>query len=335
MRALVTGVSSFTGAWFALALVARGFAVTGVHRRARTDYPPEAQARLALLEGRVALLRAPALDSEPVRDALARERPRLLCLHGAEVGAHRAAGFDVLGAVARTTAGIDRLLDRFAGAGGRAVLVTGSVFEAEEGRGAAPLRAVNPYGLAKTLTWQVLRFAVERRNLALGKFVVAHPVGPFDKPTGLVPDLLAAWRRGEAAVLRRPRLVRDFLAIDGLAAAYARAALALLEHGHRVHLVPSLWPEPVRAFARRLSAAIGPRLSVRCTVREAEPPEPSEEPTVRTGLHDLCALVPAWDPEAFWNAFARSIQRPLDARETCALVARACGAVTSALATAA
>lgn len=314
MRALLTGVSSFTGAWFARALAEAGFAVLGLHRRPLDTYPLEARRRLALVARCTRLLHAPGLADPAVIERLAAERTELLCLHGAEVGDHRAAGFDIGGALHRACAGLSELLDRFARSGGRAVLVTGSIFEADEGRGTTPLRAFNRYGLAKTLVWQTVRFEVERRGLVLGKFVIAHPVGPLDKPSGLVPDLLAAWRRGEAASLRRPHLVRDFLPVDGLALAYAGCARRLLEDERPIHLVPSFWPERVADFARRLAAALGPRLGLSCAIRAADPPEPCEEPMARVGLHHLDFLAPGWDAERFWDGVAAEIRASPDAR---------------------
>lgn len=306
MRALLTGASSFTGTWFASALAERGFAVTALHRRPLEAYPPLARRRLARLDGIARLVRLPGLASAEAQALLERERFDLLCLHGAEVGDHRSPTFDVAGALARTTAGLGPLLDRFAARGGRAVLVTGSIFEADEGRGPPPLRAFNPYGLAKTLIWQTIRFEVERRGLVLGKLVIAHPLGPFDKP-GLVGELLAAWCRGETAAIRRPRLVRDFVAVDALARAYAEAARRLLGEGGPVHLVPSLWPESVAAFVGRLAAAIGRRTGLACAVRLAEPSEPSEEPPIRIGSDPLRALVPDWDEERFWDGLAATL----------------------------
>ncbi len=305
MRALLTGASSFTGTWIATALAEAGFEVHALHRRSLAAYPPLPRRRLERLAGRVELIEAATLagPGAALVDAL---RPDLLCLHGAEVGDHRSPAFDVAAALGASCAGVGALLDRLAAAGGRAVLVTGSIFEADEGRGEAPLRAFNPYGLAKTLAWHTIRFEAERRGLTLGKLTIAHPVGPLDKP-GLVTDLLGAWRRGEAATVRRPQLVRDFVAVDALAAAYARTARRLLEEGRPVRVVPSLWPEPVGAFAGRLAAALRPRLGLACAVRFADPPEPTDEPPARVGLDPIAGLVPGWDEARFWDSVAADL----------------------------
>lgn len=318
MRALLTGASSFTGSWFATALAARGFSVTALHRRPLEAYPPLARRRLARLRGRVRLVRLGGLADPEAAALVGRERYDLLCLHGAEVGDHRSPDFDVAGALARTTAGLGPLLDAFAQAGGRAVLATGSIFEAEEGKGPPPLRAFNPYGLAKTLIWHTIRFEVERRGLILGKLAIAHPVGPLDKP-GLVSEILAAWCRGEPALLRRPRLVRDFVPVDALALAYAGLARSLLEEGRPQRLVPSFWPESVEAFARRVAAAIGRRTGLACAIRLADPPEPTDEPAARVGCDPLAALAPGWQEERFWDALAGGLDLEAASRRGVAL----------------
>lgn len=307
MRALLTGASSFTGTWIATALAEAGFEVCALHRRPLAAYPPLPRRRLERLAGRVELVELATLAGPEAAALVETLRPDLLCLHGAEVADHRSPAFDVAAALARSCEGIAALLDRLAVAGGRAVLVTGSIFEADEGRGEAPLRAFNPYGLAKTLAWHSIRFEAERRGLTLGKLTIAHPVGPLDKP-GLVTDLLGAWRHGEPAFVRRPHLVRDFVAVDALAAAYARTARRLLEEGRPLRIVPSLWPESVGAFAGRLAAALRPRLGLDCAIRFADPPEPTDEPPVRVGLDPIAGLVPGWDEARFWDAVAADVE---------------------------
>ena len=58
---------------------------------------------------------------------------RHLCHHGAEVGDHRRADFDVDAAWPPTAGNLEAVLDALAAAGGNTVLLTGSVFETDEG----------------------------------------------------------------------------------------------------------------------------------------------------------------------------------------------------------
>ena len=74
----------------------------------------------------------------------------LLCHHAARTGDYRSPDFDVIGSASPKTpticaAVLKAMLDR----GLAGVVLTGSVFEQDEGAGNAPLRAFSPYGLSK------------------------------------------------------------------------------------------------------------------------------------------------------------------------------------------
>src|SRR5205807_9363312 len=76
----------------------------------------------------------------------------LLCHHAARVGDYRSPDFDIAGAVAENTYNLRQVLDALGRGGLAAVLLTGSVFEQDEGAGETPLVAFSPYGLSKGLT---------------------------------------------------------------------------------------------------------------------------------------------------------------------------------------
>ena len=59
------------------------------------------------------------------------------------------------------------------------ILLTGSVFENDEGAGSRDLRAFSPYGLSKGFTWQLFRYHAQIRSMTLGKFVIPNPFGPL------------------------------------------------------------------------------------------------------------------------------------------------------------
>jgi nucleoside-diphosphate-sugar epimerase len=308
IRVLLTGASSFTGSWFAGALAERGAEVVAPCRDALDAGDLDRRRRLARLAGRCRLVGGCPFGSEPFLEVIRSNGPfDLLCHHGAKAGDHRDAGLDPLMAAARQSHGIERVLDALAaGDRCRAVLLTGTVFEADEGGGDPPLRAIGAYGLAKTLTWQIFRHHAEARGLALSKFVIANPIGPLEKP-GLCRSLARAWLAGGTPELRRPHLVRDQLMVEPLAEAYADVALRLAAAPEGLKVTPSQFAERLDRFAHRLAAALGPRLGVPCRFVCAEPPEPSDEPRVRCGVDPLAKLVPAFDVEAAWDAHARSL----------------------------
>lgn len=307
-RILLTGASSFTGTWFADALVERGAVVVAPCREALDGGGHDRRRRLARLNGRCRLIGRCPFGSEPFLALLRRDGPfDLLCHHGAKDGGHRDPSLDPLAAAGAQSHGLDRVLDALATTGCRAVLLTGTVFEADEGGGERPLRSIGPYGLAKTLTWQLFRHHAEARGLPLAKFVVANPIGPLEKP-GLCRALGRAWLGGGTPVVRQPQLVRDQLQVEALAAAYAAFALALADAPASRRLTPSQFAEPLDRFAARFAGAMAPRLGVPCRFRRAEPPEASDEPSTRVGLDPLADLVPGLDPERGWDAHARAIR---------------------------
>ncbi len=309
MRVLLTGASSFTGAWFASALLAAGHEVLALARRDPEAWEPERRARLHALAPGLRVMGPAPFGSRAFLHCLESFGPfDLLALHGAEAGDHRSPRFDVARAVAANTYRLHDVLERACAAGTRALLVTGSLFEAGEGTGELPLRAFSPYGRAKTLSWRRIRAAACARGLVVGKFTLGHPVGPGEKP-GLVRTMLDAWHDGRVPHLRHPHLVRDFQPVDRLARAYADFAERLLRLPAGVWpLCPSGWTGTLEGLMERIAAAMRPRLAVPCRFTVADPPEPTTEPRRRTGIHPLRLLVPDWDEGFFFDRWAADVR---------------------------
>ncbi len=304
MRVVLTGASSFTGFWFVHALRAHGAELVLPLARGSQEGDHERRRRIAdltRLDG-VAIISAAPFGSDRFLDLLRAHAPfDLLACHGARVGDHRAVDFDVLEALRANTRALPQVLEIAREAGCRAILLTGSVFEAGEGLGYGNSRPFNPYGLSKTLTWHLFRDEVERRGLTLGKFTITAPFGPHEKPN-LCRHLVETWLRGGEPELRHPHLLRDHIPVDLLAEAYARFAFALPARRGTHRLVPSCFAESLAAFAHRLAAEMRMRLDRPCGFRTADPPQPSAEPLARLGEHPVADLVPGWD-------FARSFDR--------------------------
>lgn len=309
MRVLFTGASSFTGAWLVRALVEAGVSVVAPLRGPLDDGDRLRSQRLAMIAPHCRLIPEAPFGSELFLDLCRGGDLDLLCHHGAEVGEHRRPGFDPLAACATNTRQLDRVLDLLMASGTRAVLATGSVFEADEGQGEQPLRACSAYGLSKTLTWQVLRYACERRSLRLAKAVIAAPFGPLEKDN-FCASLTRAWLLEITPLLQRPQLVRDHVPVAWLARAYAGFALRLAEGNTSGHLCPSAFPYTLAGFARHLAEALRPRLGRPCELRLADPPDPTDEPRTRRGFTACPELGQTGAINAMWDEYAAaSVQR--------------------------
>ena len=302
MKILLTGASSFTGFWFARSLASAGHAVATPLRGRADAYDGLRGERIKRLSEMVQLIEDCPFGSKRFLALLRDESWDLLAHHGAATANYRSAEFDVVGALAENTRALSSLLQVFRDSGGKCVLLTGSVFEQDEGVGNAPMSAFSPYGLSKGLTAQMFRYWCGKLDLRLGKFVIANPFGPFEEPR-FCHYVIRAWLSGETPAVRTPRYVRDNIHVDLLAALYARFAQSVFDGGASLRLGPSGYPESQGTFALRLARELGPRLSVATPVAfavQTEFPEPAVR--INTDITDTAAL--GWDEGAAWDAIA-------------------------------
>ncbi len=195
----------------------------------------------------------------------------VLCHHGAEVGDYRSPDFDPYQAAAANLHRLPEVLRALKDRGCGRLVLTGSVFEANEGAGSTPLRAFSPYGLSKTLTAAAAAFYTDREGFTFEKFVIPNPFGPYEEPR-FTAYLMKTWLAGETARVQTPRYVRDNIHVSLLAKAYAAFVGASPRAGHGASAQPERLPrEPGglrRARAPRGRRAPGP--AARARVRHTD-----------------------------------------------------------------
>ena len=310
MKILLTGASSFTGYWFSRTLAEAGHdvisALSGPDIEAYAGVRAERVHQLTRFSrvyfgapmGSDALLRV--IKSEAPLD--------VFCHHWADVRGYREADYDVLGAVASATHRLVETLRAFMAAGCGHLILTGSVFEENEGAGDRPLRSFNPYGFAKSLTWRYVKYHCEREGVCAKKFVIPNPFGPYEEPR-FTNYLMRTWRRCEIAKVLTPRYVRDNIHVDLLAKTYAQYVVDASAPGAAASLSPSGYPETQGAFAQRVATAVKERLGLDCLLEFSDQRD-FQEPAVRIGtdVPDLPAL--GWKEAAAWDAFAEYYRDP-------------------------
>jgi nucleoside-diphosphate-sugar epimerase len=302
MRILFTGASSFSGSWIVKALLDQGHSIVAPMRRAQSAYDPLRQARMALIDDAVELVENCPFGTPQFIALLERDNFDLLCHHGAQVDNYKADDFDVAAAVRDNTFGLPRVL-----AAGRrnpdfAVLLTGSVFEQNEGAGTEPRLAVSPYGLSKGMTSDLFRYWCNRLEVKLAKFVVANPFGPYEEPR-FCDFLMRRWSAGETAEVKFPDYTRDNIHVSLLASAYADMVARFDALPAFARLAPSLYAESVGAFAQRFARQIGSRLKLDCRVELARQTE-FLEPKARINTDKLDTVRLGWDEAEAWDELA-------------------------------
>jgi len=228
----------------------------------------------------------------------------LLCHHAAEVADYRSAQFDALAALARNTHNLPAVLSCLQEEGLQAVVLSGTVFENDEGVGSEPMSAFSPYGLSKGLTWQVFRFHCGQAGVPLGKFVIPNPFGPFEEER-FTAYLMRTWRDGKTATVKTPLYVRDNIPVDLLAQVYVGFAerVAAAREG-LIKVNPSGYVETQGAFAARVAREVSARVPWSCKLDLARQ-EDFCEPLKRVNNEPAAALVSSWDEKVWWDGFVR------------------------------
>jgi UDP-glucose 4-epimerase len=304
MKILLTGASSFTGYWFAKTLADAGHHVVAPLRGTFAFYKDGIRAqRVEKLKGIVELIEDCRFGCTSFVDLVKTEKPAVLCHHAAQVGDYRSPDFDIAGAVAQNTLNLRQIVRILNEQGANGLLLTGSVFEQDEGAGQQPLRAFSAYGLSKGFTAQIAASYCEEFGLPYSKFVIPNPFGPYEEPR-FCAYLIRSWKTGKIAIVNTPLYVRDNIHVDLLAKTYVRFAEKLRAGDAPSRCYPSGYLESQGSFALRFSSEMRNRSKLECRVELAQQTDFSE-PLVRVNLKPALMCVGSWNEELAWNDLAR------------------------------
>lgn len=260
-RALITGIAGFLGRHMTAALLARGWSVSGLDNFSCSD--PSA---LSAFGRRIRLVRGDVRDERAVRRAL----------EGVDTVFH----FAAIRSVARSVedpylshevnaTGTLVLLDRSVRAGvGRFLFTSTSAvygrairpYQKEDGR----LEPISPYGMAKLLSEQYVRYHWETHGLPATSVRIFNVYGPNQNPESkyslVVPGVLSRVLRGRPPVIDGSgEQQRDFIYVDDVLGALLRLHGARRSYGDVYNLGSGRAVSIVR-LVRMLASASGSRL---------------------------------------------------------------------------
>jgi nucleoside-diphosphate-sugar epimerase len=301
MRILFTGSSSFTGYWFIKELVSAGHHVAAIFQRANTDYPDEVRRnRVKALIDLCHPIFGVSFGDDQFLKLIQTGNWDVLCHHAADATNYRSPDFDIAAAVANNTHRLPLVLDTLKDSGCNKVVLTGSIFENDEGAGSPHLEAFSPYGLSKGLTWQTFRYFSRSRQITLGKFVIPNPFGPYEEPR-FTHYLFKCWFSGTAATVNTPSYVRDNIHVSLLAKVYLDFIETLPVGFSHIH--PSGYIGQQGQFALQLAREMRARLGLPCEI-ELNTQTDFSEPRIRINTDTIQTNFRGWSEPAAWDDLA-------------------------------
>ena len=301
MKILFTGATSFTGSWFVKTLAAAGHELVCPLRGAGDNYDGVRKLRFEKLKPLCRLVPNASFGSDNFLKLARDEKFDVLCHHAAETTNYKSEDFDVNAALQNNTLNLRQILSAMKGSL-KTVLLTGSVFENDEGKGDEPLRAFSGYGLSKGLAWQMFRFYCAEAQVPLGKFVIPNPFGPFEEPR-FTAYLTRTWKEGKPAGVKTPDYLRDNIHVDLMALAYAKFLdrVTAMKSGE-VKLNPSGYVETQGEFAQRVAKEVRQRTGWECKL-ELSKQEDFSEPLRRVNTDNVTSQFPNWNEKQAWDGF--------------------------------
>lgn len=285
MRILFTGASSFTGFWFVQRLAHAGHSVVAPIRRPLEEYQGLRKARIEKLFSFADLRFGIPYGSKAFQNLIELEDFDLFCHHAAEVTDYKSPHFDYVAALKNNVGNLSEILPAC-----KKVVLTGTVFEQNEGFGTDNLRAVSPYGLSKGLTSDVFQYYCSLHRVPLAKFVIPNPFGPFEE-FRFTSFLMQNWMENRSVHVSMPAYVRDNIPVLLLADAY----VGFVE-SDQMKLNPSGYVGAQGEFTKRFAENMGRRLNLPCEytlANQTEFLEPKER--VNTDPIPLEGEEKAWD----------------------------------------
>lgn len=310
MKILFTGASSFTGFWFVKELSKAGHDITAVFQQPFSTYSGVRKERIEQLQPLCKTLFSMSFGDSSFLQLINEETHwDLLCHHAADVTNYKSPEFNIAKALANNTNNLAMLLESLKQKQCRHILLTGSVFEKNEGVGSDELRAFSPYGLSKTFTAETFHYYTSILGMTLGKFVIPNPFGPYEEPR-FTAYLMNNWAAGKPATVSMPNYIRDNIHVSLLAKAYASFAANIVKTTGFSKINPSGYAEAQGDFSERFAREMRKRLTLPCELiltKQTEFPEPRKR--INTTTLNLQEL--HWNEGTAWDELATYYQKQL------------------------
>ena len=190
----------------------------------------------------------------------------LLCHHAARVGDYRSPDFDVPARLPRIPPICAPCSTIRSPRASKGVVLTGSVFEQDEGAGEEPLhRFLALRAVERPDRGRSSATGAARSDCHYGKFVIPNPFGPLEEPR-FCAYLVRTWKKGEVAEVQHPGSMFATISTSRCSRRLTpnSSAETARRHRERRSSTRADMSRAQGAFAERFAAAMRPRLGMPC-----------------------------------------------------------------------
>lgn len=216
---LLTGLTSFTGAHIAQALLKSGLQVVCPLKGKSESYSGIKKERLELAS-KAKIVDQVDISSCQIVDLSNEVKPDIFINHAGYIENYRSDEFNVLKHLETNLRQIQELIKTLKTNDCKLFIHSGSSFEPGEEYSKYGL---SPYGVAKKMVWELTLFWCHKFSLPVIKIVVPNPYGYLENEDRLLPIFSRAIKNGEGVQLREAEVVRNNIRAEDLAKSYLEA----------------------------------------------------------------------------------------------------------------
>lgn len=250
MKVILTGVSSFTGCWFANELSSQGFEVICPLPRKIKDYTGIKKTRLDFVRTKVSILFNCPLGSTDFLELCSKPFD-FLGFHASYVKNYHKNDFKISKAFEENLKNIELTLSVIK-KHCRGIIYSSSIFENAINLETEDLSQYSlpwfNYAFAKKITYLSLKSLSEQNNISFKRFVITNPFGPYEDKKISYYIMKSIIEMKEIS-LRTPLYKRDMIHVQVLAKVYAMAFFEL-QNKNCSEVRPSQYNVPIQEFAK-------------------------------------------------------------------------------------
>ena len=303
MKVLITGASSFSGAFFIRELALAGHEVIATYSQPVDSYSGIRGRRASMAAEHCRPVVGVKFGDEKFLDLVKNESFDVYGHHGAWTKDYRQMeGYEFHEAWLNNTRNVQQVLSFLANNGCQRIVISASVFEGECGLSSSPDIPFSPHGLVKQFTSKTFDFWGRHYGQHVSRFVIPNPFGELDNPK-LIDYLCREWYAGRVPQIRTPLYIRDNIHVELMAFAYRHWLETMpMEKGGSV-FAPAGYVSSMGDFVSLVANEMRPRLGLNCEFSLGTQTDFSQ-PMILVNDNPVDSLFENWNPSTAWDSLA-------------------------------